>query len=171
VELLPLTLARLLAERAIDKISSFQNIRSARLILAHQRSGKKRLGTFSSAKLSPRTVIAKWIWRVIWAYTIRRSAKCSRPPNKGQYKKPIGGLDRLIHDRSLLLVVSAGAFTFLSLSISSTNLLECFPFTSGDRESVANSKAGRAILPQVSRVRCRLEQNLDNSIKDQVNVA
>ena len=37
VELLPLTLARLLVERAIYKISSFQNIRSARLILAHQR--------------------------------------------------------------------------------------------------------------------------------------
>jgi hypothetical protein len=37
VELLPLTLARLLVERAIYKISSFQNIRSARLILALQR--------------------------------------------------------------------------------------------------------------------------------------
>jgi hypothetical protein len=35
-ELLPLTLAQLLVERAIYKISSFQNIRSARLILAHQ---------------------------------------------------------------------------------------------------------------------------------------
>src|SRR6266498_4172553 len=34
VELLPLTLAWLLAERAIYKISSFQNIRSARIILA-----------------------------------------------------------------------------------------------------------------------------------------
>ena len=34
MELLPLTLARLLAERAIYKISSFQNIRSARIILA-----------------------------------------------------------------------------------------------------------------------------------------
>jgi len=38
VELLPLTLARLLVERAIYKISSFQNIRSARLILALPRS-------------------------------------------------------------------------------------------------------------------------------------
>ena len=37
VELLPLTLARLLVERAIYKISSFQNIRSARLILALRR--------------------------------------------------------------------------------------------------------------------------------------
>lgn len=37
VELLPLSLARLLVERAIYKISSFQNIRSARLILALQR--------------------------------------------------------------------------------------------------------------------------------------
>src|SRR5439155_22025269 len=36
-ELLPLTLARLLVERATYKISSFQNIRSARLILALQR--------------------------------------------------------------------------------------------------------------------------------------
>jgi hypothetical protein len=35
-ELLPLTLAQLLVERAIYKISSFQNIRSARLILAHR---------------------------------------------------------------------------------------------------------------------------------------
>ncbi len=34
MELLPLTLAQLLAERAIYKISSFQNIRSARIILA-----------------------------------------------------------------------------------------------------------------------------------------
>src|SRR5207245_9422659 len=34
VELLPLTLAQLLAERAIYNISSFQNIRSARIILA-----------------------------------------------------------------------------------------------------------------------------------------
>jgi hypothetical protein len=37
-ELLPLTLAQLLVERAIYKISSFQNIRSARLILAHRRT-------------------------------------------------------------------------------------------------------------------------------------
>src|SRR5207249_1709468 len=37
-ELLPLTLARLLVERATYKISSFQNIRSARLILALQSS-------------------------------------------------------------------------------------------------------------------------------------
>ena len=37
VELVPLTLARLLVELAIYKISSFQNIRSARLILAFQR--------------------------------------------------------------------------------------------------------------------------------------
>ena len=34
MELLPLTLAWLLVERAIYKISSFQNIRSARLVLA-----------------------------------------------------------------------------------------------------------------------------------------
>src|SRR6266511_882683 len=38
VELLPLTLAWLLAERAIYKISSFQNIRSARIILALPKS-------------------------------------------------------------------------------------------------------------------------------------
>src|SRR4030095_5098892 len=37
VELLPLTLARLLVERATYKISSFLNIRSARLTLALQR--------------------------------------------------------------------------------------------------------------------------------------
>ena len=37
-ELLPPTLARLLVQRAIDKISSFQNIRSARLILALRRT-------------------------------------------------------------------------------------------------------------------------------------
>ena len=36
-ELLPPSLARLLAQRAIDKISSFQNIRSARLFLALRR--------------------------------------------------------------------------------------------------------------------------------------
>src|SRR5712691_841001 len=46
-ELLPLTLARLLVERATYKISSFQNIRSARLILALQRrkgrQGKRKL--------------------------------------------------------------------------------------------------------------------------------
>jgi len=40
VELLPLTLAWLLAERAIYKISSFQNIRSARIILALPKSTK-----------------------------------------------------------------------------------------------------------------------------------
>ena len=43
VQSLAPTLARLLVERAIYKISSFQNIRSARLILAHQRrKGKER---------------------------------------------------------------------------------------------------------------------------------
>ena len=41
-ELLPPTLARLLVERAIDKISSFQNIRSARLILALRTTRKLR---------------------------------------------------------------------------------------------------------------------------------
>jgi len=41
-ELLPLTLARLLVKRAIYKISSFQNIRSARLILAHRRTRRFR---------------------------------------------------------------------------------------------------------------------------------
>lgn len=41
VELLPLTLARLLVERAIYKISSFQNIRSARLILALRRASSR----------------------------------------------------------------------------------------------------------------------------------
>ena len=45
-ELLPPTLARLLVERAIDKISSFQNIRSARLILALRRSRRFRIITF-----------------------------------------------------------------------------------------------------------------------------
>jgi hypothetical protein len=39
-ELPPPTLARLLAERAIYKISSFQNIRSARLILALPKNAK-----------------------------------------------------------------------------------------------------------------------------------
>src|SRR6185503_9050411 len=41
-ELLPPTLARLLVERAIDKISSFQNIRSTRLILALQRAQRSQ---------------------------------------------------------------------------------------------------------------------------------
>jgi hypothetical protein len=45
-KLLPLTLARLLVERAIYKISSFQNIRSARLILALQRRGGRREKNF-----------------------------------------------------------------------------------------------------------------------------
>jgi hypothetical protein len=40
VELLPLLLARLLVERAIYKISSFQNIRSARFILARPKHTK-----------------------------------------------------------------------------------------------------------------------------------
>ena len=40
-ELLPLTLARLLVKRAIYKISSFQNIRSARLVLALQKTQKR----------------------------------------------------------------------------------------------------------------------------------
>jgi len=41
VKLLPLTLARLLVERAIYKISSFQNIRLARLILALPKTHKR----------------------------------------------------------------------------------------------------------------------------------
>jgi hypothetical protein len=40
VELLPLLLARLLVERAIYKISSFQNIRSVRFILARPKHTK-----------------------------------------------------------------------------------------------------------------------------------
>jgi hypothetical protein len=45
-ELLPLTLAQLLVERAIYKISSFQNIRSARLILAHRRTQRQERELF-----------------------------------------------------------------------------------------------------------------------------
>ena len=50
MELLPLTLARLLVERATYKISSFQNIRSARLILALQRMQKIPLPTLKGIK-------------------------------------------------------------------------------------------------------------------------
>jgi hypothetical protein len=49
--LLVLSLARLLVQRAIDKISSFQNIRSARLILALQRRKDAKFGEIKS-KLS-----------------------------------------------------------------------------------------------------------------------
>jgi hypothetical protein len=47
VGLLPLTLARLLVERATYKISSFQNIRSARLVLAHQRRKVRKVSILS----------------------------------------------------------------------------------------------------------------------------
>ena len=50
-ELLPPTLARLLVERAIDKISSFQNIRSARLILALRRA--RRFGIIRVSCFAP----------------------------------------------------------------------------------------------------------------------
>ena len=56
VELLPLSLARLLVERAIYKISSFQNIRSARLILALQRRKVRKVflwKNFTSMKSAP----------------------------------------------------------------------------------------------------------------------
>ena len=51
-ELLPLTLARLLDQRAIDKISSFQNIRSARLFLALRRTRRtRRVSDISNSEL------------------------------------------------------------------------------------------------------------------------
>jgi hypothetical protein len=55
--LLVLSLARLLVQRAIDKISSFQNIRSARLILALQRTQRTQCAgaaTKAETGISPR---------------------------------------------------------------------------------------------------------------------
>ena len=69
VELLPLTLAWLLAERAIYKISSFQNIRSARIILALPKDTNDSdiCGWTKSRRVRLRTVLLpsieiRWTW-------------------------------------------------------------------------------------------------------------